>query len=465
VNKAEQEIVTGSVPLPDVQIVFLDQKWDDYEYPEYIEQKYPPADDYVISQKFAVPEDLSQEILERAINTLLLYHDGLRSRIEKLDDKWVQYIVPPGEATPLTWMDLSDLSLEERQETIKTTLLRAHHSLSLKDGPVIKCVYIKQGGEEPGLLVLVTSHIVADGISAQLVEEDLATLLRQLLRGQEPLLPPKSTSIKAWGERVEACLHAEEWEEQVQRLIAYKRSWSPPDLNILPLDYPDGKNDEKPSTHLDISLSQQETAALFKQLGKAWKVRLLDLLQTALVKTIAPWAGISAVPICTVVHGRDQIFEDIDLSRTLGCFTMGVLEVLELRDKPHLSPLADPSLLFAQILLNFSRSLEMAYESDGSEKYVSFYDRYNPQISLNVQRQREQSLEPGQKELLQPLPHGFFPFLDTWVATKTLDWFVPLGPDQLKLSVVFSPRYFKYSTVERLAQTFLRELRMFIKPE
>lgn len=464
-EKAEQEVVTGPVPLPDVQIVFLDQKWAGYEYPEYMEGKYPPANDYVISQKFTVQEELSQEILERAIHRLMLHHDGLRLRVEKRDGKWVQYIVPPGEATPLIWMDLSNHSEEEREETIKSTLLREHHSLNLKDGPVIKCIYIKRGGEKPGLLLLITSHIVGDGISAQLLEEDLSTVLTQLLRGQEPLLPPKSTSIKAWEERVEACLHEKEWEEHIQRLIAYKRSWPSPEMQILPLDYPEEKIDEKPSSHFDAYLSPQETAALFKQASKIWKVRLLDLLRTALVRTVAPWAGVSSVPICSIIHGRDQIFDDIDLSRTLGSFTMGLLEVLELKHGPHLSPLSDPHLLFAQILLNFSRSLEMLYESDGGEKYISFYDRYNPQVTLNLQRQEVRKEKHEQKKLLQSLPWGSFPYLDSWVATKTIDWFVLIEPDRIKLSLIFSPRYFKYSTIERLAQTFLQELRAFIRPD
>ena len=463
-SEVEQEIVTGPVPMSDLQILYLDRSWTDYEFPEYIEHKFPSADEYVTWQVFAVREDLSREVLEQGVRALLRYHDGLRLRLEKRDGKWVQYIAPPDAATPFVWMDLSDLAGDERQATIEATLLREKHSLSLKHGPVVKCVYFKQGKEESGLLFLILNHLAGDGMSLQILGEDVLEVLTQLQRGEKPLLPPKCTSIKTWGERVEASLFSEEWKKHLERLTAYNRSWPLPELSTLPLDYPDGKSDEEPSARIQVALDRQETATLLKQAGKVWNVRLLDLLQTALVRAVAPWAGVSSLAICNVVHGRDQVFEDIDVSRTVGCFGIGVLDVLTLEGGPRVSSLADPNLIFAQLLLNSSRKLEMIYQSDGQEKYVSFYDRYNPQIMLALRKQAEIE-RPGPGKLLQLLPPENFPFMDTWVATKTLDCFVVLEPEQLRMTWRFSPRYFKRSTIENLAQTYLQEVRAFIKPD
>jgi len=462
-SNREQEIVTGPVPMSDLQILYLDRAWTDYEFPEYIEHKFPSADEYVTWQVFAVQEDLSREVLARAVHTLLLYHDGLRLRLEKRDGKWVQYIAPPDATIPLVWIDLSDLSRDERQDTIKSTLLRETHALSLKHGPVVKYVYFKQGQAESGLLFLILNHIAGDGMSLQILGEDMLDVLTQLQRGQEPLLPPKCSSIKAWGQRVETCLASGEWKNHLESLTAYNRSWPQPDLLTFPLDYPDGKNDEEPSAKIQIYLDRQETAALLEQAGSVWNVRLIDLLQTALVRTVAPWAGVSSLAICNVVPGRDQVFEKRDISRTVGCFALGVLDVLRVQDEPCISPLADPNLIFAQFLLNSSRKLEMIYQSDGQEKYVSFYDRYNPQIVLALREQAEIE-RPGPEKLLQLLPPETFPFMDTWVATKTLDCFVVLEPDQLRMTWRFSPRYFKRSTIETLARTYVQELRAFLKP-
>ncbi len=336
------------------------------------------------------------------------------------------------------------------------------HASGLKHGPVVKYVYFKQRKEESGLLFLILNHIAGDGMSLQILGEDSLDVLTQLQRGEEPLLPPKCTSIKTWAERIEACLSSEKWKKHLESLTAYNRSWPLPELITLPLDYPDEKSDEEPSARIQVSLDQQETAALLEQAGKVWNVRLSDLLQTALVRAVAPWAGVSSLALCNVVHGRDQVFEDIDVSRTLGCFAIGVLDVLILKDEPRISPLSDPNLIFAQLLLNSSRKLEMIYQSDGQEKYVSFYDRYNPQITFALRRQAEIE-RPGPEKLLQLMPPENFPFIDTWVATKTLDCFMVLEPDHIRMTWRFSPQYFKRSTIENLAQTYLQEIRAFIQ--
>jgi hypothetical protein len=131
---------------------------------------------------------------------------------------------------------------------------------------------------------------------------------------------------------------------------------------------------------------------------------------------------------------------------------------------PQLSPLSDPRLLFAQVLLNFSRSLEMAYEADGKEKYVSFYDRYNPQVTINFQRDVDSIDKPGQKSLFQSF-RGALPDLSTRVPSKYLDYFITIDQGQLQISLNFSPRYFKYSTIEHLAESYLKELRAFIQTD
>lgn len=458
-DNIEIDTFTGPLPLPDVQRVYLDQQWPDYEYPEYIEQKFPAADQFAMWRSYLVKVDLTQEMLERAVHALLLYHEGLHIRLAKEGGRWLQYLVALDELSPVVWEDFSALPKEERQEATMAAFLRVLHSLDLTHGHIMKCLYMKLGAEEPDQLVLIFNHVLVDGVSVQIARDDLFTAITQLYSGQEIVLPPKTTSLKTWLERVETCLHAEEWQAEIERLTAYKRSWAPSVLKTLPLDYPEEKLDAQTADSIHVSLSKQETTMLQKRAATVWKVRFLDLLQTAMVRAVAPWAGVSAVPVCIVTHGRDPIFEDIDLSRTIGSFILGSLDVLEAREgtRPLFSPLADPRLLFAQILLNFSRAVEMAYEGDGSEKYVSIYDRYNPQIAINFQRFADAFTHPLFEEF-----RGEIADYNIRVPSKFLDCYMVMFQGQLEITVAFSPRYFKHSTIEQLAQTFLRELRAFL---
>ena len=360
------------------------------------------------------------------------------------------------------------MSGEQRSETLKTLLLHEARSLSLSRGPTMKCVYLRLGGEEHGLLFLILSHVIADGVSFQILGSDLHTAIEQLSRGQAIQLPPKGTSIKAWGERMEAMLSSKEWLEECERLTAYKRTWPPASLQTLPFDYLEEKIDEKPYEEYRVALEVQETLKLVRQAGKIWRVRLLDLLQVALVKTIAPWAGVTSLPMCLMIHGRDSIFDDMDVSRTIGSFATGVLEVIELKDnvQPQVSPLSDPRLRYAQLLLYFSRSLETACKADNNEeKYVSIYDKYNPQVTLNFQGRLDTLELPAQKQLLHPITIDLWKETDASVVSKSLDCLVAIEQGQLRVIWRFSPRYFKYSTIDKLAQKFLQELRAFIRSE
>ena len=264
---------------------------------------------------------------------------------------------------------------------------------------------------------------------------------------------------------MEAMLSAPEWLEECERLTAYKRTWPPASLHTLPVDYAEERSAEKPYEEYQVSLEAQESLQLVRQAGKIWHVRLLDLLQVALVKTLAPWAGVTSLPMCVMMHGRDPVFDDMDVARTIGSFATGVLEVIEFKDdlQPRLSPLADPRLRYAQLLMYFSRSLEMAYEAPDGGK-LSIYDKYNPQVTLNFQGRLDTLELPGQKQLLRPITLDLWKETDAGVASKSMDCLVAIEQGQLKVTWRFSPRYFKYSTIDWLAQKFLQELRMFIRP-
>ncbi|GAA0971603.1 hypothetical protein GCM10009555_022950 [Acrocarpospora macrocephala] len=421
------------VPLSDVQIVFLDRDWSGSDYPEGIETKFPPADEFVSWHAFEAREELSPELLTLAVRGLLAHHDGTRTRLAKAYGRWTQHIAPLGDDTPLVWLDAELDAVIAEQLT----------SLNLARGPILRCVYFRR----QRLVVLFYNHIALDRVSAQILAEDFGALLAG--RG----LAAKTTSLKAWGERLEESIRSGKWEPHLRRLTDHKLSW-PPTGTALPIDH---NPSEEPGDEVTSRMGAAETTALLRRGGK--DARPIDLLQTALARTIAPWAGVEAVAMCVVVHGRDPIFDDIDLSRTAGSFAMGLLEVIDPARPPSRSPYADPRLRFAQVLLNFSRALEMTYESDGGDRYVNIYDRHNPRVTLNYVGRVE---SPGQDDLLRPVE------LPDWGDTRirgistTLDCVVTIEHGRLHATFKFSPRYFRRSTVEGLATTYIRELTTLI---
>ncbi|MBV9790246.1 MAG: non-ribosomal peptide synthetase, partial [Chloroflexi bacterium] len=57
------------------------------------------------------------------------------------------------------------------------------------------------------------------------------------------------------------------------------------------------------------------------EVAEAYQTQITEVLLTALAQTINEWTGGTALRVDLEGHGREDLFEDVDLSRTVGWFT------------------------------------------------------------------------------------------------------------------------------------------------
>ncbi|MGW6614541.1 condensation domain-containing protein, partial [Streptomyces erythrochromogenes] len=67
-------------------------------------------------------------------------------------------------------------------------------------------------------------------------------------------------------------------------------------------------------------LDRTGTEALLQQVPAVHRTRINDVLLAALGRVLQDWAG-APVTVALEGHGREELFEDVDLSRTVGWFT------------------------------------------------------------------------------------------------------------------------------------------------
>ncbi|WP_164003031.1 non-ribosomal peptide synthetase, partial [Pyxidicoccus caerfyrddinensis] len=60
---------------------------------------------------------------------------------------------------------------------------------------------------------------------------------------------------------------------------------------------------------------------LLQEVPSAWRAHINDVLLTALARALAEWTGQSHVLVHLEGHGREELFDGVDLSRTVGWFT------------------------------------------------------------------------------------------------------------------------------------------------
>ena len=137
--------------------------------------------------------------------------------------------------------------------------------------------------------------------------------------GELIVLPAKTTSLRQWAERLTA--HADS--PSLDGARAWWRSAASRSVPRLPIDYPGGlaANTASTAAHISVSLSRAETEALVQAIPRTYRTQINEVLLTALLQAAAPWTLSQSLVVDLEGHGREPLFEDIDINRTVGWFT------------------------------------------------------------------------------------------------------------------------------------------------
>ncbi len=192
---------------------------------------------------------------------------------------------------------------------------------------MVQVVWFDAGPERPGRLLLIAHHLVVDGVSWRILVPDLAQAYRAAATGGEPGLAPVGTSLRRWSQLLLA-------EAQDPERAAELDLWA----DMLDGDDPRiGRGAPRPArdtrgtaAYVSATLPADLTGTLLTAVPEAFQVRMNDILLTGLALAVAEWRerhGWSTdhadrtVLLDVEGHGREEIAEEIDLSRTVGWFT------------------------------------------------------------------------------------------------------------------------------------------------
>ena len=439
--ESEQGLVTGLVPLTPIQHWFFAQNQPD---PHHWNQAF------ILEMRHVQ----DPELLEQVVQHLLEHHDALRLRFRREASGWQQVNASPDEVVPFTRVDLSALPENEQKLALEATATELQASLNLSEGPLLRVAFFDLGLEKASRLLIVIHHLVVDGVSWRILLEDFAHAYQQLSQGQAIHLPPKTTSFKQWAERLqEYAQSAELQQERDYWLAEVQKPFSP-----LPVDYSGGDNTEPSACSVSVSLSQNETQELLQQVPKAYNTQINDVLLAALVQAFAEWTGEQTLMLELEGHGRENIFDDVDLSRTVGWFTTHFPVVLNLGDtsdpgealkaiKEQLRAIPHRGLGYG-VLRYLSRDLELQAQprAEVSFNYLGQSDQVFSESSLLIPARESIGASRSQR--------------GSRVYLLEINGIVAGG--QLQMNWTYSKAIHRQSTIENLAEKFRQALRRLI---
>ncbi|MGG0815881.1 non-ribosomal peptide synthase/polyketide synthase [Paenibacillus alvei] len=437
----DQGEVTGTVALTPIQHWFFESDLPDWSHWHQI-----------VHLNVARPMD--QVLLTQAVEELLRYHDGLRLRFVQDETGWRQENVAFDGTAPVSEVDLSRYTEEEQAAVRAASIMEWQGRLHITDGPLIRFIYFRTGEGCSDWLTIIVHHLVSDGITLRLLLEDVQTVYAQLELGQQPQLPLKHTSYQEWAERLDAYANSETAGKERTFWLNPARWASSP----LPVDHYLGENTHASLRKVSIKLSADETRLLLQEVPSAYRTQVNDVLLTALVKSFKGWTGQHSLLIHMEGHGREDLFEGVNVARTAGWFTSlyPVFLKLEAGDdlgtvlksvKEQLRALPNRGIGFG-ILRYLSEDPEMRAESWSQPdaevifNYLGQFDQLVAGSAFFDKVELEQSIGGNRRHVL--------------------DVYGMVSDGELQMVWEYSENLHQRTTIERLADEFMSALRNLI---
>ena len=434
---SEQGLVEGEVPLTPIQ------HW-------FFEQNLVNAHHWNQTVVLEIQKHIDPILLQKAVAHLLIHHDALRLRFLKETSTWQQTNAGVDDILPFVQIDLSDLSPQQQEQDFETSTTEIQASLNFTNSPIVQVAYFNFGTHQPSRILIAIHHLAIDIASWRILLEDLETAYQQLSQGTTIKLQPKTTSFKQWALQLTEYAQSIELQREQVYWLSSERDWVLP----LPVDYPNGDNNVASAETISVTLSVAETQTLQSEISTTYRVQMDDILLAALAQAFKNWTGNKSFLVDLEGNGRNVIFDDIDLSRTVGWFTNIAPILLQIRDIENsteiLKQVKEQVRSFPNQGLGYGVLRYLSSDEIISEKlrtlqpaevlflYLGNYEQTVPESSLF-------KLSPKSKGLSRSLQGQ---------RSHLIEINALIVENQLKVDWIYSQNLHRQKTVEKLAEDF-----------
>jgi non-ribosomal peptide synthase protein (TIGR01720 family) len=214
---------------------------------------------------------------------------------------------------------------------------------------------------------------------------------------------------------------------------------------------------------VSVSLDEETTRALLFEAPSAYRTQINDLLLAAMAQACAEWTGSGRLLIDLEGHGRETLFEDVDVSRTVGWFTTLYPVLLELPDDKEtgkvLQAIKEQLRAIPQQGIGYGL---LRYLSGDEELATRLGELPQAEIGFNYLGQVERGL-PAASGLGAAREASGPRQSPQAVRRHALEINGAVFQDRLTMTWTFSPERHRRTTVEVLANQFAKALEKLVQ--
>ncbi|MES9730365.1 MULTISPECIES: condensation domain-containing protein, partial [Bacillus] len=428
-TEAKQSAIEGTIPLTPIQHWFLEQE---FERPEHFNQ----------SMMLFRKEGWKPELIENCFRKLCEHHDALRIAFSL--DSSSQYNRGT-QGIECTVKNFDFRGMENPVSLIEKEANRIQGSIQFSNGSLFKLAVFNT--EEGSHLLIAIHHLIIDGVSWRILLEDFYRLYE---KGDDSL-PAKTTSYQDWANGLAQYVSSRKNEKEV----VYWRNIQSKTIPTLPKDYQySGRHLYEDLQIEGILLNKNETIMLLTEVHKVFQTEINDLLLAALAMTIKEWTGENTLAVSLEGHGREELIDGMDLSRTVGWFTSIFPVIFELDSGNMASVIKTVKETLRKVpkkgagygvfkYLNSSVAIGKTIEPEISFNYLGAFEEDDVQLYSSMPMGRQISGKNHQEHLLE--------------------WNGMVVGGVLQINISYNPKVFSKRTIKMLGSLYRQNLVALMK--
>ncbi|MFJ3646026.1 condensation domain-containing protein [Streptomyces murinus] len=309
-----------------------------------------PVDTYNQSLVLRTPAGFGAEDAVRVVQALLDTHDILRLRVPGgagaagagaagmdlagTDSTGTEpagarpLVPPPGSVDAralIEHVEAGAATDEELPGLVTERIRAARRLLAPAEGIVLRAVRVDRGPARQGRLALVVHHLAVDGVSWRILQDDLRSCWEALAAGRAPEPAPVPTPFAHWAGLLRADATSGRRMAEAVRWTDTLRPAPEPLGGVCALDRLDAESAVNRHTR---TLPPDVTGPLLTLAPGLVNGTVNDVLLTGLALAVLAWrrpgtggGDGGSVLVDIEGHGREEITDGVDLSRTVGWFT------------------------------------------------------------------------------------------------------------------------------------------------
>jgi amino acid adenylation domain-containing protein/non-ribosomal peptide synthase protein (TIGR01720 family) len=423
----------------------------------FFEQRLAAPDHWNQSVVLAAAQPLETALLEAALHALVRHHDALRLRFAAgaggADGAFRAAAVATA-ATSLPALQRFAIPADGAPQALAAIGAKLQAGLDIAQGPLLAAAHVRigDGDHAPAeeRLLIAIHHLVVDGVSWRVLLEDLQAAYRALQAGGQPELAPAG-AWQTWARQLPACAAG----AALQAELAY---WlQPVRQRQLPCKDAQGDNTIGQARRIETTLDADTTHRLLHLAPSAYRTQVNDLLLSALAPVLCRWTGASDAWVELEGHGREELFDGADTSRTVGWFTTRFPVLLAPGESHGATIRAIKETLRAVPNKGIGHGLLKYLGSPASRAALAALPQ--PQVSFNYLGQFSQ----GENDLFTLAAQSAGP--DRAPHNRRSHWLDIVGRVDdgcLSLAWTYSPAILDSAAIGQLAQDMLSALRALV---